>query len=76
MRRFKEANNVVDLEKEAESTVLQIANLNRDIAGLAAQLQGTIAQSSTIQGQLGINLQQAIALNQVGNSPGVQSILK
>ncbi len=75
LRRFKEANNVVDLQKEAESTVLQIANLNRDIAGLAAQLQGTIAQSSTLQGQLGINLQQAIALNQVGNSPGVQSIL-
>ena len=75
LRRFKEANNVIDLQKEAESTVLQIANLNRDIASLAAQLQGTVAQTSALQGQLGLSLQQAIALNQVGNSPSVQSIL-
>ncbi|MDJ0687518.1 MAG: polysaccharide biosynthesis tyrosine autokinase [Xenococcaceae cyanobacterium MO_188.B32] len=75
LRRFKEANNVIALQKEAESTVLQIANLNRDIASLAAQLQGTVAQTSTLQGQLGLSLQQAIALNQVGNSPSVQSIL-
>lgn len=75
LRRFKEANSVVDLEKEAESTVLQVANLNRDIAGVAAQLQGTLAQASTLQGQLGLSLQQAIALNQVGNSPSVGSIL-
>ena len=75
LRRFKEANNVIDLKKEAESTVLQIGTLNRDIAGIAAQLQGTLAQSSTLQGQLGLSLQQAIALNQVGNSPTVQSML-
>lgn len=75
LRRFKEANSVVDLQKEAESTVLQIANLNRDIAGVAAELQGTLAQTSTLQGQLGLSLQQAIALNQVGNSPSVGSIL-
>ena len=74
LRKFKEANNVIDLQKEAESTVLQIATLNRDIAGVAAQLQGTLAQSSALQGQLGLNLQQAISLNQVANSPTVQSI--
>ena len=74
LRKFKEANNVIDLQKEAESTVLQIATLNRDIAGVAAQLQGTLAQSSALQGQLGLNLQQAIALNQVANSPTVQSV--
>lgn len=75
LRKFKEANSVIDLQQEAQSTVLQIANLNRDIAGVAAQLQGSMAQSSALQGQLGINLQQAISLSQVANSPTVQSIM-
>ena len=74
-RRFKEANNVINLEKEAETTVAEIANLNRDISGIAAQLQGTLVQASTLQNQLGLSLQQAISLNQVGNSPTVESIL-
>lgn len=75
LRKFKEANSVVDLQQETQSTVLQIANLNRDIAGVAAQLQGSIAQSSALQGQLGLNLQQAIAVTQVANAPTVQGIL-
>ena len=75
LRKFKEANSVIDLQKEAETTVLEIANLNRNISGIAAQLQGAIAQSSTLQNQLGLNLQQAIAINQLGNAPAVESML-
>ena len=75
LRQFKEAHSIIDLKQEAESTVLQIAHLNRDIARIAAQLQGTLAQTSAFQSELGLNLQQAIALNQLSKSPTVVSIL-
>jgi capsular exopolysaccharide synthesis family protein len=76
LRNFKESNQVVDLRKEAESTVVEMANLQREISTIAAELQGTMAQSEALQSQLGLNLNQAIAANQLGGSPVVESTLK
>ncbi len=42
---------------------------------LSLDLQGTKAQTSTLQSQLGLSLNQAIIVNQLGNSPTIQSVL-
>lgn len=75
LSKFREANNIVDLTKEAETSVLELANLNRQIAIVGAELQGVGAQASTLQSQLGLNLQQAIAANQLGQSPVIEAVL-
>jgi capsular exopolysaccharide synthesis family protein len=75
LSQFREANNIVDLTKEAETSVLELANLNRQIAIVGAELQGVGAQASTLQSQLGLNLQQAIAANQLGQSPVIEAVL-
>ncbi|BAU63619.1 putative exopolysaccharide biosynthesis protein [Stanieria sp. NIES-3757] len=76
LRNFKESNQVVNLTKEAESTVMQMAEMNSEISKVAAQLQGTMAQSEALQSQLNLNLNQAIAANQLGASPVVDGLLK
>jgi capsular exopolysaccharide synthesis family protein len=75
LRRFKEANQVVNLEKEKETLVVELGNINRQIFAVAAQLQGTQAQTTTLKEQLGLNLNQALAANQLGGTPVVESIL-
>ena len=76
LRQFKESNNVVDLAKERETIVLELGNLNRQIATTGSQFQGVQAQASTLQNQLGLSLQQAIAANQLGNSPVVEGLFR
>ncbi|BAU66541.1 putative exopolysaccharide biosynthesis protein [Stanieria sp. NIES-3757] len=76
LRRFKEANRVVNLAKEKETLVLELGNLNQQIANVAAQYQGTQAQTATLNQQLGLNLNQALAANQLGGTPVVESIFK
>lgn len=73
LRRFKEANKVVNLGKEKETLVVGLSSLNQQISNVAAQLQGTQAQTSTLNSQIGLNLSQALAANQLGNTPVVQS---
>jgi len=75
LREFKETNNVVNLQKEAETTVTELAALNRQMIDVGAELQGVEAQSNAMRSQLGLNLDQAIAANQLGNSPVIQAIL-
>jgi succinoglycan biosynthesis transport protein ExoP len=75
LSQFREANNIIDLNRESETSVLEIANLNRQIAVVGAELQGIQAQASTLQSQLGLNLQQAIAANQLGQTPVINAVL-
>ncbi|HHP7231033.1 MAG TPA: GumC family protein [Xenococcaceae cyanobacterium] len=75
LQDFREKNNIVDLETEKSILVSELGNLNRQIATIGADLQGTQAQTSALQSQLGLSLNQAIAANQLGNSPTIQSVL-
>lgn len=76
LRQFKEANQVVDLAKERESIVVELGNLNRQLANTSSQFQGVQAQANTLQKQLGLNLKQAISASQLGNSPVVEGIFR
>jgi capsular exopolysaccharide synthesis family protein len=72
---FKVGNNVLVIEKEAESIVTEIANLNSQITSQEAQLQGIEAQNSTLKAQLGLSYREALAVNQLSDSPVIEAIL-
>lgn len=76
LQNFYEKNQVVDLQEEKKILVGEIGTLNRQISSVGAELQGKKAQTASLQNQLGLNLKQAIAANQLGNTPQVQSILE
>jgi capsular exopolysaccharide synthesis family protein len=76
LQNFYEKNQVVDLKEEKRILVSEIGTLNRQISSVGAELQGTKAQTSSLQNQLGLNLRQAISANQLGSTPQVQSILE
>ncbi|MDJ0617801.1 MAG: polysaccharide biosynthesis tyrosine autokinase [Calothrix sp. MO_192.B10] len=75
LRKFREQNQVVDLAKEAETTVLEIAALNRQITTLESDLNAVRAQSTKLQRELGLNLEQAMTVNILSTSPEIQSAL-
>ncbi len=76
LEKFYEQNQVIDLQEEKKNLVTQIGNLSRQIADIGSQLQGKQAQTQKLQSQLGLDLRQAIATNQLGSTPTVQSILE
>lgn len=75
LRQFKEANQVVDLPQEAESTVQAMENLNLQIAATMAELDGLNAQISEFQENLRLDLDKAIGINILSQSPKVQGAL-
>ena len=73
---FRTKNNIVDLKEEKRDLVTGLGELNRQISTTGSELQGLKAQSAALQNQLGLNLDQAVTVNQLGGSPEVQSILE
>ena len=72
---FRAENDIVDLAEEKKGLVTNLGSLNQQISSTGSELQGLQAQTSALQGQLGLDLKQAVAANQLGGSPEVQSIL-
>ncbi|MGB7442986.1 MAG: polysaccharide biosynthesis tyrosine autokinase [Coleofasciculaceae cyanobacterium] len=76
LRQFKETNNVVALQQEAESAVSVISNLDQKIADTQALLADATAASRALQDKIGMNAQQAMTLSSLSQSPGVQKALE
>ncbi|MGL5079613.1 MAG: GumC family protein, partial [Waterburya sp.] len=72
---FRTENNIVDITEEKRGIVGTLGALNQQITTTGSQLQGIQAQTSALQSQLGLDLNQAVAANQLGASPEVQIIL-
>lgn len=72
---FREENEIVDLAEEKKGLVSSIGTLNQQISTTGSELQGIKAQSSSLQSQLGLDLNQAVAIDQLAGAPEVQSIL-
>ena len=73
---FRTENNIVDLEEEKKGLVNNLGMLNQQIATTGSELQGMQSQAAALQSQLGLSLNQAVAANQLGSYPEVQSILE
>lgn len=74
--QFRTENKIVDLGEEKKGLVENLGSINQQITATGSQLQGMQAQSAALQGQLGLNLEQAVKANQLGSYPEVQSILE
>ena len=73
---FRTENNIVDLAEEKKGLVASLGELNQQIATTGSELQGVQAQGNALQNQIGLDLQQAVATDQLASSPEVQSILE
>ncbi|MCC0177436.1 polysaccharide biosynthesis tyrosine autokinase [Waterburya agarophytonicola K14] len=72
---FRSENDIVDLTEEKKGLVTNLGALNQQISTTGSELQGLQAQTSALQSQLGLDLNQAVATDQLAASPEVQSIL-
>jgi succinoglycan biosynthesis transport protein ExoP len=73
--KFKQKNNVLALDKEEESIILALANFNSHIIDLEAKIRGIESQIKTLQTQLGLTLNDALAIDRLSNSSKVEGIL-
>jgi polysaccharide biosynthesis transport protein len=76
LQKFRTDNSIVDLKEEKRTIVTDLATLNRAISTTGSQLQGLQAQTSALQSQLGLNLNQAISADQLRGTPEVQGLLQ
>ena len=74
--KFRTENNIVDLAEEKKGLVNNLGMLNQQISTTGSEFQGLQAQTSALQSQLGLDLNQAVATDQLASSPEVQSILE
>lgn len=73
--KFRADNKIVDLQQEKQTVLEETAILNRQIAIVGSNYRGVKAQTDALQGQIGLTLEQAIAADQLGSTPLVNSII-
>ncbi|MGC9527849.1 MAG: GumC family protein, partial [Limnospira sp.] len=76
LRDFKERNEILDLPTELATSVQEIAQLNRTITSLEAELNAVKALTISLGNEIGLNLEDAIAINTLSQSPVVRGSLQ
>lgn len=75
LRRFKEANGIVNLTDESTNLVQSLSTLEASLIQLRSQLADRTAQASEIQKKLRLNPQEAYTVGLINESPGIQGVL-
>lgn len=75
LREFKETNNIIGLQREAEAAIEIIGSLEGEIAQARAELADVTARSQELQNRIGIDANQAIRFTALSQTPGVQEVL-
>ncbi|MBE9137697.1 GumC family protein [Nodosilinea sp. LEGE 07088] len=75
LRRFKEENNVVLLDSQAQSMVALMQDLDQQILTTRAALQEAISRSSQLRSGLSLTPQEAIIVSDLSQATGVQGAL-
>ncbi len=75
LRQFQQANQIADLSTLVTGSSEKVLDLKSQIADAQAKLSETEAQSSAIQGRLGLDPQEAIALTSLNQSVEVKGLL-
>ena len=73
---FRSENDIVDLAEEKKGLVANLGELNQQISTVGSEFQGLQAQALALQNQIGLDLNQAVAADQLAATPEVQSILE
>jgi capsular exopolysaccharide synthesis family protein len=75
LRKFRQQNNVVDLNEEGKSAVGIISNLETTINATKAQLDEATAQAKGLKEKVNLSSQEAITVSAISQSPAIQGIL-
>ena len=75
LQAFKEQNNIVNLDIEAELAANKIGLVNEQIESAQVKLDKVNSQIEELEQKLNIDSQEAIALNTINDTPGVQQVL-
>lgn len=75
LREFKEENSVISLPDEAKATVQRLEALDTQISDLIIALDEATIQADQLRSSLGLNVQQALLVAELSQSPAVQGVL-
>lgn len=75
LRRFKEQNQVLNLDEEGKSAVAGIKEIEDQITATEAALAQAKTRSASLQKQIAIDSQDIVPLNSLNQSAGVQKVL-
>ena len=76
LQEFKEKYQIFAFEQESQSTLTKKDQLQTEIDNIQVQLQEARSKSKTLEEQLGMDLQQAIALRNISQSPRVKGAVE
>lgn len=76
LRKFKEQNNVTNLDDEEKTVLANISDLDNQITKVKTDLNSATISATEIPKKLGIDSQQAIALSTLSQSPGIQQLFE
>jgi capsular exopolysaccharide synthesis family protein len=76
LRQFKEKNQVIALDEEAKSAVKIIEELENKIKQTQADLADATTRSANLQQKVGMTSREALAINSLNQSSGVQKVLE
>lgn len=75
-REFKEENGVVAIERDSQSVVDNLQELDSQILSTQASLVEATSRSTQLSDNLGLNLDDALIMNEVSQSPAIQGVLQ
>ncbi|WP_416350926.1 GumC family protein [Rivularia sp. UHCC 0363] len=75
LRNFKEKNQIIVLQAEADAAVGTINQLEQQIAQNQAQLANVTARLAALRSQAQVEPQQAVISAQLSQTPGIQKVL-
>ncbi|MFG3816336.1 GumC family protein [Limnothrix redekei] len=75
LQRFKEQNQVINLEEEARTSVLALRLLDEQITNTEAAAMEAAAKTTVLRRQLNLSPQEAVVVAAVSQSPSVQKVL-
>jgi capsular exopolysaccharide synthesis family protein len=76
LRDFRQRYRIADLVEKARVSEEEATRLDGQIADAKSELDGALARSTALQGQVGLNPQSAIALGTLSESTAVQGALQ
>ncbi|MGK7911984.1 MAG: GumC family protein [Synechococcus sp.] len=75
LRAFKTEHGIVNLTDEATTTVADLSALQNQLAQLQVQLASTTRQTESLQSELGLSYDNALAVVELAQSPGVNEAI-
>jgi polysaccharide biosynthesis transport protein len=75
LRRFREANRVINLEEESRAAVELLATLDEQISSTQSAWSEAAARSRDLQSRVGLDARQAVVLAELSQLPAVQDVV-